>query len=94
MIRWTTNQPSWLERMRSFFLPVFYLREHFPVDQVCRQAGQVAAIHKSAVVYQNPQYGAIIVWDLDMRPGRPYPPSLPESEEMPLPSYWPNPVDN
>ena len=41
-----------------------------------------------SVVYQHPQHGAVIVWDLDMRPEGPYPPLSPESEEMPLLSHW------
>ena len=35
-------------------------------------------------VYQHPQHGAVIVWDLDMRPEGPYHPLSPESEEPAL----------
>ena len=33
------------------------------------------------IVYQHPQHGAVIAWDLDTRPGGPHPPSSPEIEE-------------
>ena len=39
------------------------------------------------VVYQHPQHRAVIVQDLDTRPGGPYPLLSPESKEMPLLRY-------
>ena len=42
------------------------------------------ALSAYSVVYQHPQHGAGIVWDLGTRPEGPYHPLLPESAEPAL----------